>query len=831
MDVNEDQLVSYRASVIEACKAGRPPQALGVFLKRNPNEHGDVSRVVYDDYAKHVKDSMNAMLQPDLLHVFMKSYEKSPHKQLVRGKPDTKAETHLNLLLNKPGVAIAFSNAFFKSKKDVASMEAEKFKRAQEVILAGESMTEEGAIRQAEALPVQTLTAQQTPLDVPVNKNSTRPFNKQARLKLRNFIKAFKVDTVRNAIRRKPGWTGYVHMNWDPRMLPKTCARDTLENMHEIFRKVFYGSAEHRVKGIDDVKDKLEVLTPWELTQLDWYLSWIEAQSDFEVKKSIITVKNSDILPNNILLQKIDQQYVPDSAGAVASEFQESSAIKPSQAPIAHEEVAKRLGQIRGVLLDQIKSKTVEPCPESEPILVPAHFDMEVYPDPKDQEHVVHIHRLAGGSGWGPAILTSAERKVYEDTINRPLVTEPSAGLVALAAFSAAVHANPGVHDKEQLIAAGEKILDAADTPAKVAELVHSAHVMHLPETGKVLLDMNGPYWTVRNLMDGSDNQPAKTSPGKMTQIVRGVIRLLDSDSKKENMQKLFGVSNPTDKICELAGAAMRQIADSKLVAHPLSREEVASMCEKAGVHLGVVLDDGESDIAGWPISELLPEVEPIKPKYGRRELVNYDSSDDEGPETDDEAEETTASESENNENDETVYDFVDVSGEKYKKPDAQALAALEQAKEAIKPAAAAKPAVAEPTVLERKVDVLAKIMTRGDALASQKMNERRQNMNRIVVADTSKYKDAIVFLPRNVKTAGNKWVEKDHVMRATQENLWRVRTDKKVTMMSGKTYNLADIIDSSSSNDVNFKLLNYQKGPAVVINIPVAISEVPYNP
>lgn len=780
MDVNEGQLEAYRDHVVNACNNKTTPLALGKFLGRNPATQGDVSKPVYNDYVAHVTSCLADGLQPDLLHAFLQTYRTRNDVHVLYNRPAAKGATHVDALLGKKDVALAFSDALFGGGNKKSSEEA--FKTNLAVLTAAETMNEQGAIHQSQAPPQITNNSPAVPLDINESADTAR-FNRQARLKLRNFLNTLGVNTIRQAIKRKPGWSGYAHLDFDPRILPKPCAPKTIEHMHAIFKKVFYGSDEHRVGSIEEVKENLKNTSAQDLVQLDRYLSWIQRQSNFEVSQKIITVPNKDIIPNDQLIRKIDRRYRPD----FNADFEESeSKIRPTGA-VSHTEAAQRMGAIRHLLLQKMR-ESGERCPEASHILVPVHFDLKTYPDAANDEHREFVQRLAGMSGWGPAILTPEEHVVYEATVNQPMIREPRAGLAALAAMSTAAHRGD--------LASAESILDEHDTHEKRAMLVHGMHSMHVPTGDKVLLDLNGPYWSVRHMADGSDNGYSTLSPGRMAALVRGIANVMDS---KEKLSALFGKKKYEPDVRQIAAEALRQIRAPALVKHPLNVGEVEEVLEKTGVHSGIYVDEDSKDIDGWPFGTPYPAYDPIPhrkehipkmPPDSNGAFVEFDNA------------------QENGDNGEDAGEFDDIE--------------LDWSEAEAKTARSAE---------HDRAAVMLALINKSQTMEQKKVQEKNETIGRVVTADISNIKDAMVFLPRVVKTAGNTWKMKAHVMRMSPDNKRELINNQVVTMMDGTRWPLRKLVRAEEMNQAKHETITYVGGDPLVFRIHEALAEEPIIP
>ena len=795
-DVHERDLVSYRDKVINACARGREPPTLAVHLKRKSNE-GDVSKAVWEDYWNHVK-----LMGPasKVLHEFIQDYKTTnPERQLIWGRPETKACTHGDLLLGDDKTALSFTNAIFGFGKSKKEKEAD-WMLNRVIDAQGNWMMEKLAEAQNNAPYKQSLSKPILPIaDDPFPQTEENmEANKQTLLHLRNFINDVKLSNIQSVIRTK--WGGaksakYTLMQWDPRLLPKEESKKTFLHMANLFNRAFFAKGKKIFSTWEETAKNIRSMNANDLVQLEWYMRWMQRQLNDEFSRGTLKVNKDEKMTPSELKKGVDKAYQVELTG-------KGPPMPPrdteSKIPFAF--AAERLGQIRGMLLGDLKNMSLPDTASS--ILIHPSFAKQNYPDKSNPEHVTFIHNLVGGTGWGPGMLTPSERAIYDATLDKPLPYHADKELLSLCAYSkAAMRMDAKLNealDENELAMHANAIMVENNTPEKYNNLIHQACSAHVSVSNKPLLDIDGPYLTVKNAYEGNKTGWDKTDPNKVAIVLRGISNLLSSNEQSSHKQskntlisQIFNMhhTKAQKELREIVKAAASHVRGNGMVE--------TSMTERDLQHFGSLT------------GAFVP--------FAISAYVGDGYSSDEGD-----------SESDNDSDGEIRSGLI--VGMYYYDEDRETETFVEPMAAKETPIKPKSDSIVIPKPVEKPA--APKIMS-SQAMLLQKIKSAKATMtnpaNLKVIADLAPYNNHIVFVPEKVTKEGNTWVPDAHVVYASPNNINRIVADGVVKMTNTRECMLANLVGPEKALELRNQLKTHSwKGTPLKISIPLALQEAP---
>lgn len=797
-DVTTVELITYRDKVLDACERKVAPPTLPQHLKR-PEKYGDVSKAIWERYHDHAKEKGRGGTM--LLNDFIRSVaETSPDTQLIRFKPDATIKTHGPDLVNnlKPGVGLCFTGAIFGLGKSKAERESEwglnrtidvqgnammaKLGEVQNKVEFKDSMTES-------ILPIANEPFPETEDHVEANK--------QALLHLRNFINDVKLSNIQNVIKTK--WGGkkvkYASLKWDPRLLPKDCAKKEIAYRKALFDKAFYSNKGKRFYDWESTAKNIRSWNANDLVKLEQWLGWEQRQLNDEFNRGTLVVNKRDKLTLDQLRDQVDPVYRAtkkksgQDAGFDADEFTETKRTMAGISQISFEDASKRLGDIRSAIMKDIAGNCIPE--EAEGILIPKDFASQNYPNASNDEHIVHIHRIAGESGWGPNILTTEERKIYDETIANPLPLSHDKDLLSLAAYSkAAVRMNASLDsdlNEEDMISHANAIMLENSTKDQHNMLIHQACAAHVMSTNKKVLDLNGPLWTVRDTYEGAKEGWDDVSPNKVAHVVRGISEIMDennSSKKKQGKSKLlarvFGTQSAKvrDEIQAIATAATKYVRSNANVGISLTETDLQHFATLTGAVIPFRL---------VPCDNIMT-AEDAMSSYSENTKENLASL----PKT------------------QLLLGMHIYPNENESVLPKDALVVPE-----VKNVEPEKPKFVHPqTRLLQKI-----IACQSDTKGGSKK----------IIADLSRFNNHLVFVPSEAKSEGNTWIPDAHAMYATPENINRLVNQGVVKMTDGTSYQLDKLVDKSTAQRLQNQMKTHAfGGKPLSVSITTAIKETP---
>lgn len=817
MDVSHDQLEKYKRHVLGAVKASKQPKRLAVFLNRSSAAHGDVSKKVWEDYYAHVKDKKENGLRLD---EFMRTEYAGKPVQIIFNQKNATAAAVLDQLLGDPAVGLAFTAAktpsfTYRDQMDVAMLGAEHMADAFE-------SQAKGAPRETDSRPYVPLA-----VSLPELGRGSDDLVKQELVKLYHRLqKETAPETIQKLLNERWGVAqgffankkgAYVPPTTDPRTVPADLASAAVGEMYALYKKAFYGADGRRITNPDEALAVLKNMSDEDLTTLERYERWMRGALKREIESHGLQVKKLSS----------DRQVIDEA------NRRKTTPSRPPPPPPREDDYAEledEFSEMRltPVLLAKARSKIMgrfrkTGVKHTSAFLAPTSASLIDYPVSSNPDHVAHIHLLAATSGWGPDVLTSRERDIYDATKNAPLPLAAEPEDYALAALSRAAFKRMNLKvgdtvDKDELFEQAASVVEMNPTADKQAELLYDARAAHFKLAGKPLLDLNGPVWTIMHMRDGAQRGWKSSTPGNIAAAVRGLSFLLNANARSANpepshdvLSRVFNTTSYMEPMEELVRHSAERVAMAP--AFPLHRAELEQMCLLSGVNYPI-------DYYYYMPSD---DEECGNDVYTSDEDCSGHESDSDVSSEEDEPE------------DFDVYDtYRKTTPALVAPPAAAAPVPVVQPTPApavpvVAPAAPVVAASGAPVALSMTLKLKDTSAPLSLLVPKGLLGESRTDENNTkVVVDLRKLKGCVVFKPGKTTSPAHRWVEDAHVMPASGAALKRFVQNSVVTMRDNSSHRLDSLVtDPAARSDVFAKIRAMREDSApLVVAIAMPLKE-----